>query len=183
VLAGGCFWGVQGVFQHVEGVTSAVSGYAGGDQATADYAKVSRGSTRHAEAVRVTYDPRKVSFGKLIQIYFSVAHDPTQLNRQGPDVGSQYRSTIFVQDDEQARLAQAYIDQLDGAKSFPRKIVTTLERGKPFYSAEAYHQDYMTLHPNQPYIAIHDLPKVDNLKRLFPADYRAEPALVSRTGM
>jgi len=183
VLAGGCFWGVQGVFQHVEGVTSAVSGYAGGEQATAEYEKVSRGGTRHAEAVRVTYDPRKVSFGKLLQIYFSVAHDPTQLNRQGPDVGPQYRSTIFVQDDEQARLAQAYIDQLDGAKSFARKIVTTLERGKAFYPAEAYHQDYMTLHPNQPYIAIHDLPKVDNLKRIFPAAYRAEPALVSRTGM
>src|SRR6185436_3820740 len=140
------FWGVQGVFQHVEGVTSAVSGYAGGEQATAEYEKVSRGGTRHAEAVRVTYDPRKVSFGKLLQIYFSVAHDPTQLNRQGPDVGPQYRSTIFVQDDEQARLAQAYIDQLDGAKSFARKIVTTLERGKPFYAAEPYHQDYMTRH-------------------------------------
>jgi peptide-methionine (S)-S-oxide reductase len=183
VLAGGCFWGVQGVFQHVEGVTSAVSGYAGGDQASAQYEKVSRGGTRHAEAVRVVYDPRKVSFGKLLQIYFSVAHDPTQLNRQGPDVGPHYRSTIFVLDDEQARLAQAYIDQLDGAKSFGRKIVTTLERGKPFYPAEAYHQDYMTLHPTQPYIAIHDLPKVEDLKRLFPANYRAEPALVSRTGL
>jgi peptide-methionine (S)-S-oxide reductase len=183
VLAGGCFWGVQGVFQHVEGVTSAVSGYAGGDQATARYDKVSRGRTKHAEAVRITYDPRKVSFGKLLQIYFSVVHDPTQLDRQGPDVGPHYRSTIFVQDDEQARLAQAYIDQLGAAKSFSRRIVTTLERDKPFYPAEAYHQDYMTLHPTQPYIAIHDLPKVENLKRLFPADYRALPVLVSRTGM
>jgi peptide-methionine (S)-S-oxide reductase len=183
VLAGGCFWGVQGVFQHVDGVTSAVSGYAGGDRATAQYEKVSRGGTGHAEAVRVVYDPRKISFGRLLQIYFSVAHDPTQLDRQGPDIGPQYRSTIFVQDDEQAWIAQAYIQQLDAAKSFGRRIVTTLERGRPFYAAEAYHQDYMTLHPTQPYIAIHDLPKVENLKRLFPAAYRAEPALVSRTGM
>jgi peptide-methionine (S)-S-oxide reductase len=183
VLAGGCFWGVQGVFQHIEGVTSAVSGYAGGEQTTAQYEKVSRGSTGHAEAVRIAYDPRKVSFGKLMQIYFSVAHDPTELNRQGPDIGPQYRSTIFAADDEQARLAQAYIGQLDEAKSFPRKIATTIERGLAFYPAEAYHQDYLTLHPNQPYIAIHDLPKVENLKRLFPGVYRAEPVLVSKTGM
>jgi peptide-methionine (S)-S-oxide reductase len=183
VLAGGCFWGVQGVFQHIEGVTSAVSGYAGGEQATAQYEKVSRGSTGHAEAVRIAYDPRKVSFGKLMQIYFSVAHDPTELNRQGPDIGPQYRSTIFAADDEQARLAQAYIEQLDEAKSFPRKIATTIERGRAFYPAEAYHQDYLTLHPNQPYIAIHDLPKVENLKRLFPGVYRTEPVLVSKTGM
>src|SRR5947209_7586989 len=183
VFAGGCFWGVQGVFQRVEGVTSAVSGYAGGEQATAQYEKVGQGSTGHAEAVRITYDPRKVSLGKLMQVYFSVVHDPTELNRQGPDVGPQYRSTIFAADEEQARLAQAYMDQLEKAKSFSRKIATTIERGRPFYPAEAYHQDYLTLHPNQPYIVIHDLPKVENLKRLFPDVYRAEPALVSKTGM
>ena len=170
VLAGGCFWGVQGVFQHVDGVTSAVSGYAGGAQATASYDKVTSGRTGHAEAVRITYDPRKVSLGRLLQIHFSVVHDPTQLNRQGPDVGSHYRSTIFPVNDEQARVASA-------------KVVTTIEPGQTFYPAEAYHQDYMTLHPRQPYIAMHDLPKVDNLKRLFPQAYRAEPALVSKTGM
>jgi len=183
VFAGGCFWGVQGVFQHVNGVTSAVSGYAGGDKATAEYGKVGSGRTGHAESVRITYDPGKVSFGKLMQIYFSVAHDPTELNRQGPDVGPQYRSTVFAMDDEQARLAHAYIAQLDGTKAFRSKIVTTIERGKPFYAAEGYHQDYLTLHPNQPYIAINDLPKVENLKRMFPDAYRAEPVLVSKTGM
>jgi peptide-methionine (S)-S-oxide reductase len=183
VFAGGCFWGVQGVYQHVDGVISAVSGYAGGEKETAEYEKVGRGWTKHAEAVRIVYDPRKVSYGKLMQIFFSVAHDPTQLNRQGPDVGTQYRSTVFAMDDEQARLTQAYIDQLDGTKVFGRKIATTIERGKPFYAAEDYHQDYMTLHPNQPYIVFNDLPKVENLKRIFPAAYRAEPALVSRTGM
>jgi len=183
VLAGGCFWGVQGVYQHVDGVISAVSGYAGGDQATAEYEKVSRGRTTHAEAVRITYDPQKISYGKLLQIFFSVVHDPTQLNRQGPDVGPHYRSTVFAMDEEQARLTTAYIDQLDSTRLFGKKIVTTIERDKPFYPAEAYHQDYMTLHPNQPYIVFNDLPKVENLKRLFPAAYRAEPALVSRTGM
>jgi len=183
VFAGGCFWGVQGVFQHVEGVTRAVSGYAGGEASTAQYEKVSGGSTRHAEAVRVTYDPRKVTFGKLLQIYFSVAHDPTELNRQGPDIGPQYRSTVFAADDEQARLAQAYVEQLDGSKSFGRKIATTIERGRAFYPAEDYHQDYLTLHPRQPYIVIHDLPKIENLKRLFPDVYRAEPMLVSKTGI
>ncbi|HYD04458.1 MAG TPA: peptide-methionine (S)-S-oxide reductase MsrA, partial [Reyranella sp.] len=149
VFAGGCFWGVQGVFQHVEGVTSAVSGYAGGEASTAKYEKVSRGVTRHAEAVRVTYDPRKITFGALMQIYFSVAHDPTELHRQGPDIGPQYRSTIFANDEEQARLARSYIDQLDGAKAFPRKIATTIERGRVFYPAENYHQDYLVLHPRQ----------------------------------
>ena len=183
VFAGGCFWGVQGVFQHVNGVTGAVSGYAGGDKATAEYEKVGSGRTGHAESVRITYDPGKVSFGKLMQIYFSVAHDPTELNRQGPDIGPQYRSTVFAMDDEQARLARAYIDQLDATKAFGKKIVTTIERGKPFYAAESYHQDYLTLHPSQPYIAINDLPKVENLKRMFPDVYRAEPILVSRTGM
>jgi peptide-methionine (S)-S-oxide reductase len=183
VLAGGCFWGVQGIFQHVEGVSSAVSGYAGGDKATAQYDKVTSGRTGHAEAVRITYDPRKVSYGRLLQIYFSVAHDPTELNRQGPDVGTQYRSAIFPANDEQARVAKAYIDQLDQAKAYSGKVVTTIEGGKPFYAAEAYHQDYMTLNPNQPYIRFHDLPKVANLKRLFPEAWRAEPMLVSKTGM
>jgi len=182
VLAGGCFWGVQGVFQHVEGVTSAVSGYAGGAKDTASYDKVTSGRTGHAEAVRVTYDPSKVSLGRLLQIYFSVVHDPTQLNRQGPDVGTQYRSTIFPTNDEQARVAKAYIGQLDQARVYSAKVVTTIEPGQTFYPAEGYHQDYMTLHPRQPYIAMHDLPKVDALKRLFPAVYRAEPALVSKTG-
>jgi peptide-methionine (S)-S-oxide reductase len=183
VLAGGCFWGVQGVFQHVEGVTSAVSGYAGGAKDTAQYDKVTSGRTGHAEVVRITYDPRKVSLGRLLQIHFSVVHDPTQLNRQGPDVGTQYRSAIFPANDEQARIAKTYIDQLGQARVYGAKIVTTIEPGQAFYPAEAYHQDYMTLHPRQPYIAVHDLPKVDNLKRLFPGVYRAEPMLVSRTGM
>ena len=182
VLAGGCFWGVQGVFQHVAGVTSAVSGYAGGEQSTAHYEMVGGGRTGHAESVKITYDPGKVSLGKLLQVYFSVAHDPTELNRQGPDVGTQYRSTIFATNDEQAKLAQAYIDQLDATKLFGKKIVTTIERGRAFYPAEGYHQDYLTLHPNQPYIVFNDLPKIENLKRLFPAIYRAEPALVSKTG-
>jgi peptide-methionine (S)-S-oxide reductase len=183
VLAGGCFWGVQGVFQHVEGVTSAVSGYAGGARETATYGKVGSGRTGHAEAVRITYDPRKVSFGRLLQIYFSVTHDPTELNRQGPDVGPQYRSTIFPASDEQARIARAYIDQLDQARIFSARIVTTVEPGRAFYPAEAYHQDYLTLHPNQPYIVINDLPKVAALKRLFPQSWRAEPVLVAKTGL
>jgi len=183
VLAGGCFWGVQGVFQHVEGVTSAVSGYAGGAKETAEYDKVGSGRTGHAETVRITYDPRKVSFGRLLQIYFSVAHDPTELNRQGPDVGMQYRSTIFPTSEAQTKLAKAYIDQLDQAHAFGAKIVTTIEPDRTFYPAEAYHQDYLTLHPNQPYIVINDLPKVGNLKRLFAESYRAEPALVAKTGL
>lgn len=183
VLAGGCFWGVQGVFQHVEGVTSAVSGYAGGAKETAQYGKVTSGRTGHAEAVRITYDPSKISFGRLLQIYFSVVHDPTELNRQGPDIGTHYRSTIFPTNDEQARVAKAYIDQLDQAHTFSAKVVTTIEPGRTFYPAEAYHQDYMTLNPRQPYILIHDLPKVANLKRLFPAVYRSEPLLVAKTGM
>lgn len=183
VLAGGCFWGVQGVYQHVQGVTSAVSGYAGGAKETASYDKVTSGRTGHAEAVRIVYDPRKVTLGQLLQIYFSVAHDPTQLNRQGPDVGTQYRSTIFATSERQATLAKAYIVQLDQAKAFPGKIVTTIEAGQTFYPAEAYHQDYMTLNPRQPYIVFHDLPKVANLQRLFPASWRADPVLVSKTGM
>jgi peptide-methionine (S)-S-oxide reductase len=178
VLAGGCFWGVQGVFQHVKGVTRAVSGYAGGNAASATYKAIGSGRTGHAEAVRITYDPREINFGQLLQIYFSVVHDPTQLNRQGPDFGTQYRSTVFAQNAEQARIAKAYIAQLDQARSFGAPIATTIELGKPFYDAEAYHQDYMTRFPLQPYIAMHDLPKRDNLKRVFPERWRDKPVLV-----
>ena len=179
VLAGGCFWGVQGVFQHVDGVTSAVSGYAGGAAATAQYDKVTSGRTGHAEAVRITYDPRQVSYGTLLQIFFSVAHDPTQLNRQGPDVGTQYRSTIFPTDARQADVAKAYVAQLNGAHAFDGPIATTIEADRTFYPAEDYHQDYLTRHPRAPYIVINDLPKIDALKRLFPELYRADPVLVS----
>jgi peptide-methionine (S)-S-oxide reductase len=178
LLAGGCFWGVQGVFQHVEGVTSAVSGYAGGEASTAHYELVGRGDTGHAESVQVTYDPRKISYGKILQIYFSVAHDPTQLNYQGPDKGPQYRSTIFPMNEEQARIAKAYVAQLDQAHVFGDAIVTTLEPGKAFYPAEDYHQDYLTLNPTSLYIIYNDLPKVENLKRVFPELYREEPVLV-----
>ena len=179
VLAGGCFWGVQGVFQHVEGVTQAVSGYAGGARDTAEYETVSTGKTGHAESVRIAYDPHRITYGRLLQIYFSVAHDPTQLDRQGPDRGTQYRSAIFPQNADQARVAKAYIAQLEAAKAFPAPIVTKVEPGKEFYPAEAYHQNYLTLHPSQPYIAINDLPKVEALKRLFPERYRAAPVLVA----
>jgi len=178
VLAGGCFWGVQGVFQHVEGVTRAVSGYAGGDKTTADYPKVGNGWTGHAESVEITFDPRTITYGRILHIYFSVAHDPTELNRQGPDEGTQYRSAIFPANAEQARVALAYIDQLDRARAFAAPIVTTIELNRTFYPAEDYHQDYLTLNPTQPYIAVYDLPKIANLKRLFPDRYRAEPVLV-----
>jgi peptide-methionine (S)-S-oxide reductase len=178
VLAGGCFWGVQGVFQHVKGVTSAVSGYAGGDRKTAEYEMVSTGRTGHAESVQVTFDPRQISYGQVLRIFFSVAHDPTELNRQGPDSGTQYRSTIFPSDPQQAEVAKAYIAQLDQAHAFKKGIVTTIEPGKPFYSAEGYHQDYLTHNPTNPYIAINDLPKIDDLKRFFPEAYRAAPVLV-----
>ena len=178
VFAGGCFWGVQGVYQHVTGVTSAVSGYAGGDKASAHYDAVGRGDSGHAEAVRITYDPRQISYGALLQIFFSVAHDPTELNRQGPDVGTQYRSTIFPADARQAKVAKAYIAQLNAARAFDAPIVTTIEPDRPFYPAEDYHQDYLTRHPDQPYIVIHDLPKIAELKRLFPARYRETPVLV-----
>jgi peptide-methionine (S)-S-oxide reductase len=178
VFAGGCFWGVQGVYQHVTGVTSAVSGYAGGSKADAHYDSVGRGESGHAEAVRITYDPRQVSYGALLQVFFAVAHDPTELNRQGPDVGPQYRSTIFPAGAGQAEVAKAYIAQLNAARVFDAPIVTTIEADRPFYPAEDYHQDYLTLHPNQPYIAINDLPKIAALKRLFPARYRETPVLV-----
>lgn len=179
VLAGGCFWGVQGVFQHVKGVTGAVSGYAGGDKRTAEYDKVSAGGTAHAESVQVTFDPRQVSYGRLLQVFFSVAHDPTELNRQGPDTGTQYRSAIFPSDAEQAAVAKAYIAQLDQARAFRKAIVTRIEPDPTFYPAEAYHQDFLTRNPTHPYIVVNDLPKVAGLKRLFPDLYRAAPVLVA----
>jgi peptide-methionine (S)-S-oxide reductase len=178
VLAGGCFWGIQGVFAHVEGVTKAVSGYAGGNDATANYKAVLTGTTGHAESVRVTFDSQRISYGGLLQIYFSVAHDPTQLNRQGLDVGPQYRSVIFPTGAEQGRIADAYIAQLREARAFAAPIVTTVEPGRPFYPAEDYHQDFLTLHPTYPYIVFNDLPKIENLKRLFPDRYRAKAVMV-----
>jgi len=181
VLAGGCFWGVQGVFQHVDGVSAAVSGYAGGTHDTAQYRMVGTGTTGHAESVQITFDPRRISYGRILQIYFSVAHDPTELNHQGPDTGTQYRSTIFTQTPEQARIAKAYIAQLSQAGVFRAPIVTTIESGKEFYPAEAYHQDYLTLHPSEPYIAINDIPKVEALARLFPDLYKSPPVLVAAT--
>ncbi|RJF70767.1 peptide-methionine (S)-S-oxide reductase MsrA [Rhodopseudomonas palustris] len=179
VFAGGCFWGVQGVFQHTTGVVNAVSGYAGGSKASANYMMVSTGTTDHAEAVEIKYDPKQVSYGKLLQIFFSVVHDPTQLNRQGPDRGTQYRSAIFTLNDDQKKVADAYIAQLGAAKVYGGPIVTKVGALEGFYAAEAYHQDYLTLHPSQPYIVYNDLPKIDNLKKLFPKDYREKPALVS----
>jgi len=178
VLAGGCFWGVQGVFQHVKGVTEAESGYAGGSKDTADYDTVSTGSTGHAESVRITYDPSQVTFGQLLRIYFSVVTDPTQLNRQGPDEGTQYRSAIFAQDATQQRVADAYLAQLNAAKAFPAPIVTKVEPNTGFFPAEGYHQNYLNSNPTYPYIAINDMPKVDGLKQLFPALYRDQPVLV-----
>ena len=163
VVAGGCFWGIQAVFQHVKGVQDATSGYSGGSAATAEYEVVSTGETGHAESVKITYDPSKVTYGQLLKVFFSVAHDPTELNRQGPDYGTQYRSVIFYANDEQKRVAEAYIGQLDKAHVFARPIVTQVVPLKAFYPAEAYHQNYAALHPNQPYIAINDLPKVANL--------------------
>ena len=182
IFAGGCFWGVQGVFQHVEGVLDATSGYAGGEEKTAIYEVVGGGQTGHAEAVKVTFDPRKVSYGKLLQVYFSVAHDPTQLNKQGPDAGTQYRSTVFPIGAEQAKVAKAYIDQLDAAKVYSHKIATTIEPEKKFYVAEGYHQNFLTLNPDYPYIVYVDLPKIENLKKIFPDMYRTEPVLVKVSG-
>jgi peptide-methionine (S)-S-oxide reductase len=179
VIAGGCFWGVQGVFQHTAGVLNAVSGYAGGSKSTADYNMVSTGATGHAESVEIKYDPKKISYGKILQIFFSVAHDPTQLNRQGPDSGTQYRSAIFATSDEQKKVADAYIAQLNAAKVYKKPIVTKVGPLEAFYAAEAYHQDYLTLHPNQPYIAYNDIPKVENLKKIFAENYIEKPTLVS----
>ena len=180
VFAGGCFWGVQGVFQHVKGVTQAESGYAGGSKDTADYEMVSTGSTGHAESVKITYDPRQVTFGQLLQVYFSVVTDPTQLDRQGPDEGTQYRSAIFAQDATQQRVAEAYIDQLSKASVFPAPIVTKVEPNTGFFPAEQYHQDFLNANPTYPYIAINDMPKVDGLKTLFPDEYRTQPVLVGK---
>jgi len=178
VFAGGCFWGVQGVFQHTKGVIQAVSGYAGGAKSTAVYELVGSGLTGHAEAVQVTFDPKQISYAQLLQIYFSVAHDPTQLNRQGPDRGTQYRSAVFTTDTSQKQVAEKYIAQLDAAKVYPAKIVTQVVPLPAFYAAEAYHQDYATLHPESGYIATFDLPKIANLKSLFPQWYREQPVLV-----
>ena len=179
VFAGGCFWGVQAVFQHTAGVLNAVSGYAGGAKETANYTMVTSGQTGHAEAVQVTYDPRQVSYGKLLQIFFSVAHDPTQLNRQGPDHGTQYRSALFWRDAGQKQVAERYIAQLEAARVFPGKIVTQLAALSAFYPAEDYHQDYATLHPQSPYIVAFDAPKIANLKQLMPEVYREKPVLVA----
>jgi peptide-methionine (S)-S-oxide reductase len=183
VIAGGCFWGVQGVFQHTAGVVNAVSGYAGGNQTTATYDQVSSGTTGHAESVQIKFDPKKISYGKILQIFFSVVHDPTQLNRQGPDHGTQYRSAIFTTSEEQKKVADAYIAQLDAAKVYGRPIVTKVSPLQSFFPAEAYHQDYLTLHPNQPYIAYNDLPKVENLKKLFAANYIEKPTLVKNASV
>jgi peptide-methionine (S)-S-oxide reductase len=181
VFAGGCFWGVQGVFQHVAGVSNAVSGYAGGGSATAHYEMVGTGATGHAESVQITFDPHKISYARLLQIYFSVAHDPTQLDRQGPDSGNQYRSAIFPMSTEQSRVATAYIAQLGQAKVFKTAIVTRVEPDHAFYPAEGYHQNFLTLHPSNGYIVVNDMPKIEELKRFFPDLYRPDPALVPTT--
>jgi peptide-methionine (S)-S-oxide reductase len=175
VFAGGCFWGIEAVFEHVKGVTGVVSGYAGGNVSAPSYEQVSDGTTGHAEAVQITFDSSKISYGTLLKVFFSVAHDPTQLNRQGPDVGTQYRSAIFYANDTQKQVANAYIAQLTKEKVFPRPIVTQVAPLTKFYMAEAYHQDYAAAHPTQPYIMIHDAPKVDRLRKQFPELYR-EPA-------
>jgi peptide-methionine (S)-S-oxide reductase len=177
VLAGGCFWGVQGVFEHARGVKKVIAGYAGGEKSTAQYETVSSGATGHAESVQITFDPAAISYGQILQIAFSVVHDPTQLNRQTPDVGTQYRSAIFYADDTQKKIATAYIAQLDTAHAFPRAIVTRVDPLRGFYPAEDYHQDYLIHNPNQPYIAIYDIPKIENFRRTFPELYSGAPVL------
>jgi peptide-methionine (S)-S-oxide reductase len=172
VLAGGCFWGVEAVFEHVKGVSDVRSGYSGGSPATAQYQKVGTGETGHAESVRITYDPSQISYGQLLKVFFSVAHDPTELNRQGPDTGSQYRSAIFYSNEEQKRIAQAYIEQLNRAKVFAHPIVTQVAALQSFNEAESYHQDYLRRHPDEPYIIINDLPKVENLRTQLPCMYK-----------
>jgi peptide-methionine (S)-S-oxide reductase len=179
VLAGGCFWGVQGVFEHVRGVQKVLAGYAGGDKSTARYETVSSGTTGHAESVKITFDPAEISYGQILQIAFSVVLDPTQLNRQGPDAGTQYRSAIFYADESQKHIAEAYIDQLDRSHAFPRAIVTRVDPLKGFYAAEDYHQNYLIRNPTSPYIATYDIPKIDNFKRTFPELYSSHPVLVS----
>jgi peptide-methionine (S)-S-oxide reductase len=179
VLSGGCFWGVQGVYEHVKGVKKVVSGYAGGDRSTANYETVSTGTTGHAESVQITFDPAQLSYGEILHIFFSVVHDPTELNRQGPDTGSQYRSAIVYSDDAQKNIATAYIAQLNKAGVFHRPIVTRVDPLKGFYPAESYHQDYLEHNPTNPYIAFNDVPKVENLKRMFPDYYSGRPVLVN----
>lgn len=174
VLAGGCFWGIEAVYEHVKGVSDVKSGYAGGSAATANYRKVSAGETGHAESVQIKYDPSQISYGQLLKVFFSVAHNPTELNRQGPDTGTQYRSAIFYSSNEQKRIAEAYIEQLNKAKVFPRPIVTQVGSLESFHEAEAYHQNYLASHPDEPYIVINDLPKVENLKKQLPALYKAK---------
>jgi peptide-methionine (S)-S-oxide reductase len=174
VLAGGCFWGVEAVFEHVKGVTKVTSGYSGGAASTAQYETVSTGQTGHAESVRITFDPSQISYGKLLKVFFSVAHDPTELNRQGPDSGTQYRSAIFYGNEEQKKIAAAYIEQLNKAKVFGAPIVTKLSALQAFYEAEGYHQDYLAHHPDEPYIVYNDIPKVENLKKQFPELYKAK---------
>jgi peptide-methionine (S)-S-oxide reductase len=180
VLAGGCFWGQQGVFAHVKGVKKVVSGYSGGSKATAIYQLVGTETTGHAESVQITFDPKVISFGQLLQIYFSVAHDPTELNRQGPDEGPSYRSEIFAATPQQEKVANAYIAQLDQAHIFAHPIVTRVEPLKAFYDAEAYHQDYLFLNPSQPYIVVNDLPKIAALKKVWPQYYRPDPVRIAR---
>lgn len=179
VLSGGCFWGVQGVFEHVHGVRQVLAGYAGGEKSTAHYEEVSSGSTGHAESVKITFNPAQISYGQLLQIFFSVAHDPTQLNRQFPDVGTQYRSSVFYADDSQKRIAEAYIAQLNRSRAFSSPIVTRVDPLKGFYAAEGYHQDYLVHYPTNPYIARNDIPKVENLQHTFPTLYTERPVLVS----
>lgn len=179
VLAGGCFWGVQGVFEHVKGVRKVVSGYAGGSESDAQYEIVSSGKTGHAESVQITFNPAEVSYGELLQIFFSVAHDPTLLNRQGPDEGTQYRSVIFYTDDTQRKIAEAYVQRLDKLHTYSNAIVTKIEPFKGFYTAEDYHQDFLINNPDNPYIIINDLPKISNLKQLFPGRYMAKPVMVN----
>ena len=179
VLAGGCFWGVQGVFQHVKGVVQVLAGYSGGEKATAIYEVVSTGETGHAESVQIKFDPAQISYGEILRIFFSVAHDPTELDRQGPDEGTQYRSAIFYSDGSQQRIAQAYIAQLDHAGIFSGPIVTRVDPLKGFFPAEAYHQDFLVHNPTYPYIVFNDLPKIANLKRLFPDVYRDQPVTVA----
>jgi peptide-methionine (S)-S-oxide reductase len=179
VLAGGCFWGVQGVFEHVKGVDEAVSGYTGGTDQTAHYDLVSTGTTGHAESVKITYDPSQISYGQLLRIYFSVVHDPTELDRQGPDVGTQYRSAIFAQNETQKKVASSYIAQLNGANVFGAPVVTRIEDATEFVPAEAHHQDFLNSNPTNSYIAINDMPKLDNLKHQYPDLYREQPVLVA----
>jgi peptide-methionine (S)-S-oxide reductase len=177
-MAGGCFWGVQGVFEHMRGVKKVLSGYSGGEKSTAEYEIVSTGRTGHAESVQIVFDPNEVSYGELLRVYFSVAHDPTQLNRQGPDVGTQYRSNIFFSDESQKKIAMAYISQLDKSGVFKRPIVTRVDPLKGFYPAEKYHQDFLIKNPNWPYIVVNDIPKIQSMKKVFPVYYQGQPVTV-----